>query len=87
MTYYALKHKKYGLLGISVSYNGDDAEFCNAYAAEFTADKENPWLTNDKETAIFLRENRAPWYNSGVSRPENPFKKEDVEIVEVEINA
>ena len=85
MTYYALRHKKYGLLGVSVTPNGDDAEFCNPASVEFSSQEENPWLTNCHETAISLRENRMPWYNSCMERPENPYKKADIEIIEVEI--
>ena len=84
MIYYALRHKKFGLLGISVTSNGN-AEFCNQYSAEFTPDDENPWLTNDKENAINLLENRTPWYNSSVYHPENPYKKKDLEIVDCEV--
>ena len=85
-TYYAIKHKKYGLLGISVTPNGDDAEFCNSTSVEFTPDNEHPWLTQDLKVLKDIIENPVPWYNSGTDRPSYSYKINDVKIIEINID-
>jgi hypothetical protein len=87
MKYYALKHKKYGLLGISVSSNGDDAEFCNPSTVTLDWGNDEIWLTKDKNAVEKVLDGEGvPWYNSDISRPElGSLKSKDIEIVEVEI--
>jgi hypothetical protein len=85
--HYALKHNKYGLLGVSVSSNGDDAEFCNESTVTLSTHEENPWLSSNKTNVDKVLDGEGvPWYNSDMNHPElGSLKAKDIEIIEVEI--
>jgi len=85
--HYALKHKKYGLLGVSISSNGDDAEFCNESTVSLSNDEENPWLSSNKANVDKVLDGKGvPWYNSDMNTPQlSMFKSKDIEIIEMEI--
>ena len=88
MKYYALRHiPSMTLLGISVSSNGDDAEFCNSLSVEFdTHHDDTPWITNRKGLIERLISDPVGWYNSDIDQPELPkHLMGKVEIIEFDI--
>jgi hypothetical protein len=88
MKYYALRHiPSKTLIGISVSSNGDNPEFCNAVSVEFdTHYNHTPWITNSKELIERLISDPIGWYNSGTEQPELPKHLiGKVEIIEFDI--
>lgn len=87
MTYYALKHDKHGLLGISVSSNEDDSEFCNPTTVSLEYGQEVVWITSNKKNAEEVIDGKGiPWYNSSIERPQlGSLKSKNIEVVEIKI--
>lgn len=84
---YALRHTSTGqYLTVSVTSNGDDAEFCNSYSAEFdtvSGTMEPIWVTQDRAHAEAAMNTDTPWYNSCVTYPQNQYVGK-LEIVELQ---
>jgi hypothetical protein len=78
--YYAVKHKKYGLLGIESTSN-----VCNSCTICFTKSSDHPWLTNNLKKLNHILKHPTPWYNSSIDEPMHSYKREDLEIIEVSI--
>ena len=80
LTYYGIKHRTEGVLGISCESVDDsifaDISLCTGRTA---------WLIQDKIKAEIVRDLDVAWYNSEVERPSNRFNPNDLEIFEVEL--
>ena len=80
LTYYGIKHKTKGVLGISC-FPVDDSIFADISLCP----GRTAWLTQDKIKAEIVRDSNVPYYDSEVERPSNPFNPNDLEIFEVEL--
>jgi len=92
MIRYGLKHKKYGILGVEISYNDESSSdnkdfFCCAIRYELSVYYDAPWMVEEKELVKdILSENYdIEWYNSSYEQPVNPYDRKDLEIVKFEI--
>jgi len=86
MTWYGLKHKTYGILGVEISStNGED--FCNEVQYELSAYCDTPWLVKEKKLVeeILSIYYTIDWYNSSYKQPINPYDPKDLIIIEFEI--
>lgn len=87
--YYALRLKKSKqYLGVDISYNGDDAEFCGSYSCglEKLSTSGFPHLFCNRELAEKAITHDVDWFNSSLESPMwcGAFKSRDeVEIVEI----
>lgn len=87
MKLYGLKHKKDGILGISISSNGDDADFCNETSVHLQKFYVGGviYLATMEDVKKTLNED-IKWYNSTSSTPcLSDYKIKDLMIFAVDI--
>lgn len=85
MKKYGLKYKKENkILGYTVSSH--DAEFSTGKCVELCHYQDNMWLVDSAAHAEYVRNNSVDWYNSSEDTPNNDYKPEELEVVEVVIN-
>ena len=79
----------YGLMykGELLGYRSEDS--CCSVGTIYALDNgtENVWIVDDKLTASFVRMVNTEWYAAGYDTPQNPFKPEDLEVVEITVSA
>ena len=75
MEFFMLQHIKTGkLMGLHISYNGDDSEFCNENSVELIPYSEGVlYMSTSKEEAELVSNNSTPWYNSSSIAPTNNY--------------
>jgi hypothetical protein len=64
---------------------GSDGEDCVSVEFNLSVWSENLWLVREKEQAEKARTTNTSWYNAGYQIPGNPFKPEDLRVVELVI--
>lgn len=88
-TMYGLCDKKNGnLVYVRTDSNYEKGDCCYPVRYELTFDKSdggNIWLAEDRETAEKARTTNTEWYNAEFRTPGNPFKPEDLEVVEIDL--
>ena len=68
MIFYGIKYNG-NLLGLSVSPNHPDEDFCNSYVATLVVE-DSPWLTPYEDIAKMVISGKVPWYNSSMDQPQ-----------------
>lgn len=83
-TVFGLTHPTYGVLGIYTSSNSD-GEFCCNVQHTLSTDEDSIWMTPTKEQAEKVAKTDTPWYNAGYDSPSNPFSKDGLLVIEIEM--
>lgn len=74
MTLYALRHtRSKKLVGVLVSGNDPEADFCGTTSTILDTDSSAVWVTENLDIAVRVSETSTEWYNSDHYHPENPY--------------
>lgn len=59
------------LVGVDITSNGDDAEFCNRTSVQLDEYSDDVWVTTNRAVAEKVIRESTPWYNSSMYSPEH----------------
>lgn len=83
---YGLLHKKSKeLLGVYGKHTDADCSVGTIYTLSCSIDK--PWIVGDLLTASYVRKFSTNWYNADYETPINPYKPEELSVVQIEMFA
>lgn len=87
MKLYALrlvKNKRYLAAVASSNEEYSDCNECSYELDEITYENEySIWVVTDVKLAQYVRQISTPWYNSDSCYPINPYKPDEIEIIEL----